>query len=206
MTPTARSRAWSSTSTVTGRTRCRSRTSRPGLVQRTVTYAAVGERTRRARLTDGSIYATSIATGTLDVHATSLAPTVSLTATPAVAKVGEEVWLVVFGRDPDGGVAAYAFDLDGDGTFDNDADLLGAATRERLLYRPRRGRRRRRRCRRRGRRRRRRPRRRGRRLRLRPRRRRARSRPTPAWRGRSRRRSRVAAPSGSACASLSTAA
>jgi len=57
-------------------------------------------------------------------------PTAWFTATPSTPRVGQTVWLSSTSRDPDGPLARHAWDLDGDGAFDD-----GTATSARRVVR-----------------------------------------------------------------------
>lgn len=80
----------------------------------TATFATPGERVIRARFTDDG-GATAVATTTLDVHAGNIAPTVSV-------HVGNSCFshLRALAIDPDGEIARYEFDVNGDGTYEAD--------------------------------------------------------------------------------------
>jgi hypothetical protein len=64
----------------------------------------------------------------VDVHAQNLPPVATLFVSPAVARPNQEVTLTAFGSDPDGTVAAYDFDLDGDRTYETPGDPGGTLT------------------------------------------------------------------------------
>ena len=112
----------------------------------TTTYATAGTRTIHARFTDDA-GATATASATLDVHTQNLAPTgfvqvsqadgSSVNGRPLIA--GGAI-VDVYGRDADGTIAGYDFDLDGDGTYETHADpgapgpFLGASGRARTTF------------------------------------------------------------------------
>ena len=86
----------------------------------TTSFVTVGQRTLRARFTDDD-GATSVATTTVDVHAGNLAPVASVTAYPSAPRVGQSTEIYAYGQDPDGRIARYEFDLDGNDTYETDA-------------------------------------------------------------------------------------
>src|SRR5437764_1159324 len=58
------------------------------------------------------------------------APAPALAATPAAPFAGDEVAFDASGTaDPDGTIATYEWDLDGDGSFETDTGATAAATR-----------------------------------------------------------------------------
>jgi|GEM_PF-6947392 len=83
----------------------------------TPTFAALGTQTISATFTDDD-GATSSSSVTLDVHADDLPPVVSLTTTPQTPVVGAQVTLAAAATDPDGSIADYRYDLDGDGSYE----------------------------------------------------------------------------------------
>jgi PKD domain len=98
----------------------------PG-AEHTATYATAGTRTIGARFTDDA-GATATAGATIGVHAENLLPRVSLQLAQADGSFGIGAPLVAggatvtaYGSDPDGTVAGFDFDLDGDGTYEQHA-------------------------------------------------------------------------------------
>jgi PKD repeat protein len=86
-------------------------------VERTVRFDTGGTRTLRARFTDEG-GATYVTTQTLDVHANNLPPVTTISVSPASPRPGQEVTVSGFATDPDGKIATYAFDLDGNGSYE----------------------------------------------------------------------------------------
>ncbi len=79
-------------------------------------YGTVGERTIGLRVTD-SDGATTVATKALVIQ--NAAPTASFTATPETAPTGTTVnFNAAASSDPDGTIAKYEWDLDGNGSFE----------------------------------------------------------------------------------------
>ena len=76
-----------------------------------------GKRTLKARFVDdgGNVV---VATTEVDVHAGNTPPVVELSAQPPNAKVGQSVNLWARGSDADDGTVTYAYDLDGDGSYE----------------------------------------------------------------------------------------
>ncbi len=82
------------------------------------TYAKSGVRTVHLRVTDGS---SDSATTMRTVTITNRGPSASFTATPATAPTGTSVAFNAGGSvDPDGTIAKYEWDLDGNGSFETD--------------------------------------------------------------------------------------
>jgi YD repeat-containing protein len=80
------------------------------------TYATPGARTVGLRVTDNS---GTTATTTVPVTATNRAPTASFTATPNPVPTGTSVsFNAGASKDPDGTIAKYEWDLDGNGTYE----------------------------------------------------------------------------------------
>ena len=83
----------------------------------THSYSAEGEYTVRLRVTDNG-GATDVAVRTLTII-NNLPPTASFTTTPAVIVKGEQISFDGSGsKDPDGTIAKYEWDLDGNGSFE----------------------------------------------------------------------------------------
>jgi YD repeat-containing protein len=83
----------------------------------THSYTAEGEYTVRLRVTDNN-GATDTAVRTLTII-NNLPPTASFTATPSVVKEGEPISFSGAGSsDPDGTIAKYEWDFDGNGTYE----------------------------------------------------------------------------------------
>jgi YD repeat-containing protein len=83
----------------------------------THTYSAEGEYTVGLRVTDNG-GATGTAVQTLTII-NNLPPTASFTATPSVQKKGEPISFSAAGSsDPDGTIAKYEWDFDGNGTYE----------------------------------------------------------------------------------------
>ncbi len=89
-------------------------------------YGTVGERTIGLRVTDNE-GATATATKTLVVR--NVEPTASFTASPDPAPTGTAVTFDGSGSsDPDGTIAKYEWDLDGNGSYETDTGTTASAT------------------------------------------------------------------------------
>jgi YD repeat-containing protein len=89
-------------------------------------FGTVGEKTIGLRVTDNE-GGTATATKTLVVQNTP--PNASFTATPETAPTGTTVTFDASGsKDPDGTVAKYEWDLDGNGTFETSTGTTPSAT------------------------------------------------------------------------------
>jgi PKD repeat protein len=89
-------------------------------------YGTVGEKTIRLRVTDNEGGVTT-ATKTLVVQ--NVPPTASFTATPESAPTGNTVSFDASGsKDPDGAIAKYEWDLDGNGTYETATGTTATAT------------------------------------------------------------------------------
>jgi len=89
-------------------------------------YATVGSRTIGLRLTDNQ-GATSTATKALTIQ--NVAPTASFTATPEAAPTATTVsFNASASDDPDGTIAKYEWDLDGNGTYETNTGTAATAT------------------------------------------------------------------------------
>ena len=87
-------------------------------VLRSIAFPAAGRRTVRVRVSDEATTVTVEAT--VDVMA-NVPPEASLRATPESPAVGDQLFLdAALSEDQDGEVAAYRWDLDGDGTYQTD--------------------------------------------------------------------------------------
>jgi YD repeat-containing protein len=85
---------------------------------RSVTFPSAGDVTVGLRVTDDR-FATD--TETKDVHVITGAPTASFTVTPNPAPVGASVTFdASASSDPDGSIAHYEWDLDGNGSYETD--------------------------------------------------------------------------------------
>jgi PKD repeat protein len=78
------------------------------------TFATAGTYTVRMRATDNND-ATDVATGSVTIA--NRAPAASFGSSPAAPKTGEEVTFNSTSTDPDGSIASYSWDLNGDGTY-----------------------------------------------------------------------------------------
>ena len=76
-----------------------------------------GKRTLKARFVDDGGNA-SVITQEVDVHAGNTPPVVELSAQPPYAKVGQKVNLWARGADADDSELTYAYDLDGNGSYE----------------------------------------------------------------------------------------
>ena len=96
----------------------------------TSSYAAAGAVAVQLRVTDNG-GSTSVATRTLNVAAASnQSPSASFTATPNPAQTGVTVTFDgSASSDPDGQVARYEWDLDGNGCFETDTGVTPTASR-----------------------------------------------------------------------------
>jgi PKD repeat protein len=76
-----------------------------------------GKRTLKARFTDdgGNV---AVTTTEVDVHAGDSPPVVTLSAQPSTPKTGQKVTLAAMASDIDDGILTYAYDLDGNGSFE----------------------------------------------------------------------------------------
>jgi PKD repeat protein len=93
----------------------------------TKSFAASGTVTVGLRVTDSS---GATATTTRTVTVTNRAPTAAFTLTPNPAKAGENVSLNAGGSsDPDGTIAKYEWDLDGNGTYETSMGTTATTTR-----------------------------------------------------------------------------
>jgi len=88
------------------------------LASTTITFASAGEKKVGIRVVDDA-GATGETVTTIDVHAENLPPVASISSVE-VARPGAEITLTANASDVDGTIANYAFDLDGDGTFERD--------------------------------------------------------------------------------------
>ncbi len=95
---------------------------------RTTSYDAAGPRTIRARFTDDT-GATAETSATLEVHTGNLAPRLQLQLAQANGSftigaplVAGGATVTAYGNDPDGTIAGFDFDLDGNGSFETHAD------------------------------------------------------------------------------------
>ncbi len=89
-------------------------------------YATPGERTVRLRVTDED-GARATTTRTLTIQNT--APTAAFTASPSPVQTGKTVTLDAAGSsDPDGSVAKYEWDLDGNGSYELDGGASATTT------------------------------------------------------------------------------
>jgi hypothetical protein len=88
-------------------------------------FQSVGTRTIRVRATD-RFGATSTASQTVVVHR---APTAAFTAGPNPAAVGETVTFDGSGSTDDAAIADYAWDLDGNGSYETDTGRSARAAR-----------------------------------------------------------------------------
>jgi PKD repeat protein len=84
--------------------------------QVTATFATRGPRTVKARVTDDQGAAT-VATYAIDVAGAR--PVARIDSDPFAPEAGQEVQLTGVASDPDGTIASYAWDLDGDSEFDD---------------------------------------------------------------------------------------
>jgi subtilisin-like proprotein convertase family protein len=83
----------------------------------TTSFPVRGRRTVRLRVTDNAAH-TDVVSGDISV---TRPPTASFTATPGTAATGQPVRFDASGSsDPDGPIARYEWDLDGNGTFETD--------------------------------------------------------------------------------------
>ena len=95
--------------------------------ERTLTFATPGVRTVRARFTDDA-GAVTTTTATVEPHTENFAPRVSVQASTGngsfsigVPLVAGSAVLTAYADDPDGTVAGFDFDLDGDGSYETHA-------------------------------------------------------------------------------------
>jgi len=89
-------------------------------------YGTVGERTIRLRVTD-SDGATTVATKALVIQ--NATPSASFTATPEAAPTGTAVsFNAAASSDPDGTIAKYEWDLDGNGTYETSTGTTATAS------------------------------------------------------------------------------
>src|SRR5206468_1684215 len=79
-------------------------------------YATTGTKTVKLHVVDSDGDSSSTVTHTVTVHGP---PTASFVFTPDSPQVGQDVTFTSTSRDPDGDPLAYAWDLDGDGAFDD---------------------------------------------------------------------------------------
>ena len=106
-------------------------------VTTTTSFSTPGTKTVRLRVTDNH-GGTDVDTKTVTIHR---APTATLTATgtkvdvagvpitPSVPDVGETVAFAASAGDPDGGpIVGYAWDLDGNGSFETDTGTTASTT------------------------------------------------------------------------------
>jgi len=92
----------------------------PEVLPMTATFATPGTHTIGVQLTDDA-GAIGTATTTVSVHEENFPPQAAfVTAQPPAPKPGEPVVIYAGGSDPDGPIARYEFDLDGDGTYETD--------------------------------------------------------------------------------------
>jgi PKD repeat protein len=93
----------------------------------TTSYATAGTRTIGLRVTDNS---GATATTTKTVTVTNRAPSASITATPNPVNVGATVSFNASGSvDPDGTIAKYEWDLDGNGTYELNTGTTATTTK-----------------------------------------------------------------------------
>ena len=91
------------------------------------TFVANGEYTVGLRVTDNL---TGIDTTTRSIRVGPQAPTASFTADPNPAVVGSSIhYNASASKDPDGTIAKYEWDLDGNGTYETDTGTTAAADR-----------------------------------------------------------------------------
>ena len=89
-------------------------------------YGTVGERTIRLRVTDNE---GGVTTATKALVVQNTPPTASFTATPESAPTGTTVTFDAAGsKDPDGSIANYEWDLDGNGTYETSTGTTASAT------------------------------------------------------------------------------
>jgi PKD repeat protein len=92
----------------------------------TATYATAGERTVGLRVTDDR-GATGTTTSTVTVK--NQPPTASFTTTPSTAPTGSTIALdASASNDPDGAIAKYEWDLDGNGTYETNTGTTPTAS------------------------------------------------------------------------------
>ena len=89
------------------------------IFDKTVTYPTAGQRTVRMRVVDDG-GATTVATGTIDAHSANIPPVAALSSSVDIGRPGVELTLTGSGTDVDGTIANYAFDLDGNGSYETD--------------------------------------------------------------------------------------
>ena len=93
----------------------------------TKSYAAIATLTIGLRVTDNN---GATATTTRSLTITNRAPTASFTTTPNPAKVGETVnFNGSASADPDGTIAKYEWDLDGNGTYETSTGTVATTSR-----------------------------------------------------------------------------
>ncbi|HEY6886529.1 MAG TPA: PKD domain-containing protein, partial [Solirubrobacter sp.] len=81
----------------------------------------VGTHTLHARIVDDAGAMTTLTT-TLQVHGNDLPPRVAVDVSPSQVRPGEPVVVSATAIDPDGPEVGLAFDLDGDGTYETEAN------------------------------------------------------------------------------------
>jgi YD repeat-containing protein len=95
----------------------------------TKTYAATGDVTVKLRVTDDA-GATATDTKTVSVVAPQQPPTASFTASPNPATTGQTVTFdASASNDPDGSIAKYEWDLDGNGSYETDTGTTKTTTK-----------------------------------------------------------------------------
>ncbi|MDQ3740874.1 MAG: PKD domain-containing protein, partial [Actinomycetota bacterium] len=96
-----------------------------GGVSVTTSWATAATRTVKVRVTDSSGAQT---VGSVDVVVRNMLPVATLTAAPAAPTAGQATTLTAVGSDPDGTVAKYEWDRDGDGFYELDTGATPSTT------------------------------------------------------------------------------